>query len=106
VEPNSKMHEMLVLYLKAYRPVYASIFELMEKRPSLWIGCGDWSNAGRSTSIATRQSLMLALALPDIFFFYNTEQLHESLGYQTPYEVYAKERGTNNPMEASAVHLN
>jgi hypothetical protein len=47
--------------------VYVSIFELIEKRLSLWIGCGDWSNAGRSTSIATRQSLRPALALPDTF---------------------------------------
>ena len=39
------------------------------------------------------------------FLFYNTERLHESLGYQTPYEIYVKERGTNNLMQASAIHL-
>jgi putative transposase len=40
------------------------------------------------------------------FLFYNRERLHESLGYQTPYEVYVKERGNNNFMQASAIHLN
>ena len=39
------------------------------------------------------------------FLFYNRERLHESLGYQTPYEVYAKEQVTGNPMQASAIHL-
>lgn len=40
------------------------------------------------------------------FLFYNTERLHESLGYQTPYEIYVKEQGTNNLMQASSIHLN
>jgi putative transposase len=40
------------------------------------------------------------------FLFYNRERLHESLGYQTPYEVYVKEQGNNNFMQASAIHLN
>ena len=39
------------------------------------------------------------------FLFYNRERLHESLGYQTPYEVYVKEQVTSNPMQASAIHL-
>jgi putative transposase len=39
------------------------------------------------------------------FLFYNRERLHESLGYQTPYEVYVKEQVTGNPMQASAIHL-
>ncbi|MBW2078670.1 MAG: transposase [Deltaproteobacteria bacterium] len=39
------------------------------------------------------------------FRFYNTERLHESLGYQTPYEVYVKERGNKNLMRASLIHL-
>jgi transposase InsO family protein len=39
------------------------------------------------------------------FRFYNTERLHESMGYQTPYEIYAKEQGKNNLMQASALHL-
>jgi putative transposase len=40
------------------------------------------------------------------FLFYNTERPHESLGYQTPYEIYVKEQENNNPVQASAVHLN
>jgi putative transposase len=39
------------------------------------------------------------------FLFYNRERLHESLGYQTPYEVYVKEQVTSNPMQASVTHL-
>jgi putative transposase len=39
------------------------------------------------------------------FLFYNRERLHESLGYQTPYEVYVKEQVTSNPMQASVMHL-
>jgi putative transposase len=40
------------------------------------------------------------------FLFYNMERLHETLGYQTPYEVYVKERSNINLVQASAVHLN
>ena len=40
------------------------------------------------------------------FLFYNTERLHESLEYQTPYEIYVKEQGINNLMQASSIHLN
>ena len=42
--------------------------------------------------------------LAKYFLFYNTERLHESLGYQTPYEVYVKEQGKINPVQASTIH--
>ncbi len=29
--------------------------------------------------------------LDQYFMFYNTERIHESLGYKTPYEIYFKE---------------
>ena len=39
------------------------------------------------------------------FLFYNMERLHESLGYQPPYEIYVKDRLNINPVQASTVHL-
>ncbi len=30
-------------------------------------------------------------SLEKYFMFYNTERIHESLGYKTPYEIYCKE---------------
>ena len=41
--------------------------------------------------------------LAKYFLFYNMERLHESLGYQTPYEMYVKERVKINPMQASTI---
>jgi len=38
------------------------------------------------------------------FLFYNMERLHESLGYQTPYEIYVKDPVKINPMQASTIH--
>jgi len=38
------------------------------------------------------------------FLFYNMERLHESLGYQTPYQVYVKERTKFNLVQASTMH--
>ena len=43
--------------------------------------------------------------LTKYFLFYNMERLHESLGYQTPYGVYVKERLSFNPVQASTMHL-
>lgn len=43
--------------------------------------------------------------LTKYFLFYNMDRLHESLGYQTPYQVYVKERLTFNPVQASTMHL-
>lgn len=39
------------------------------------------------------------------FTFYNTERLHGSLGYKTPYELYFKERAKTNLVQASTMHL-
>ena len=39
------------------------------------------------------------------FYFYNQERLHQSLGYQTPYEVYAKERLKLKPVQVPKTHL-
>lgn len=36
------------------------------------------------------------------FHFYNTERLHESLGYRTPQEVYFGERGNKVSLPAQA----
>ena len=38
------------------------------------------------------------------FYFYNTERLHESLGYRTPHEVYFKEDENNNG-QAGLIYL-
>lgn len=38
------------------------------------------------------------------FLFSNMERLHESLGYQTPYQVYVKKRLTSNFVQASTIH--
>ena len=42
--------------------------------------------------------------LAKYFLFYNMERFHESLGYQTPYETYVKDRVKINPMQASTIH--
>jgi putative transposase len=42
--------------------------------------------------------------LAKYFFFYNMERLHESLGYQTPYQMYVKEQRTTKLVQASTMH--
>ena len=43
--------------------------------------------------------------LAKYFLFYNMERLHESLGYQPPYEIYVKDQLNINPVQASTIHL-
>jgi putative transposase len=43
--------------------------------------------------------------LAKYFLFYNMERLHESLGYQPPYEIYVKDRLNISPVQASTIHL-
>jgi len=43
--------------------------------------------------------------LAKYFHFYNTERLHESLGYRTPYEVYFEEQLKPNFEQANLIHL-
>lgn len=43
--------------------------------------------------------------LKKYFHFYNTERLHESLGYKTPYEVYFKEQYNLKPVQTiNSIH--
>jgi putative transposase len=46
-------------------------------------------------------------SLGNYFRFYNTERIHEALGYRTPLEVYlGKERLITTPPQPLYVHLN
>lgn len=44
--------------------------------------------------------------LGNYFRFYNTERLHEALGYRTPLEVYLGKERLTTPAQPSYVHLN
>ena len=39
------------------------------------------------------------------FHFYNTERIHQSLGYRTPHEIYFGEDRNNNRQATESVHL-
>lgn len=43
--------------------------------------------------------------LANYFRFYNTERLHESLGYRTPEEMYSEKRCEAVPVQADLIHL-
>ena len=42
--------------------------------------------------------------LAKYFFFYNTERIHESLGYRPPYELYVKERMKTATTQTLTMH--
>lgn len=44
-------------------------------------------------------------SLTRYFHFYNTERLHESLGYRTPYEIYFGQQYEVKPVQANLIHL-
>lgn len=58
-----------------------------------------------SITTTMRQSPKPVMASSDTSSFTIWRGLRESPGYQTPYEIYIKERVTRNPMQASTIHL-
>ena len=67
-------------------------------------GSGDPLNTRKSIFTSTKRFPRRVTRLTEYFLFYNMERLHESLGYQPPYQVYVKERLTFNPVQASTMH--
>jgi putative transposase len=44
-------------------------------------------------------------SLTTYFHFYNTERIHESLGYRTPYEIYFGQQYKEESVQADLIHL-
>ena len=63
-----------------------------EPRQDLAIYEGGDIQVKRPPELVLEEAMQARRSLERYFHFYNTERIHESLGYKTPYEIYVKER--------------